>query len=56
MLYGRSSNPIGGVGPQHDGHWLVQALSHFLHGGPNNGAAHPSLLSDVPGEHHWAVL
>lgn len=56
MLHGRRSNPIGGAGPQHNGDWLVQALPYLLHGGPNDGAAHPPLLSDVPGEHHWALL
>lgn len=56
MLHGRSSNLIGGAGPQHNGDWLVQALPHLLHGGPNNGATHPPLLPDVPGEHHWALL
>lgn len=56
MLHGRSSNPIGGAGPQHNGDWLVQALPYLLHGGPNNGATHPPLLPDVPGEHHWALL
>lgn len=56
MLHGRRSNPIGGAGPQHNGDWLVQALPYLLHGGPNDGAAHPPLLPDVPGEHHWALL
>lgn len=56
MLHGCSSNPLGGAGPQHDGDWLVQALPYLLHGGPNDGAAHPPLLPDVPGEHHWALL
>lgn len=56
MLHGCSSNPIGGAGPQHNGDWLVQALPYLLHGGPNDGAAHPPLLPDVPGEHHWALL
>lgn len=60
MLHGRSSNPIGGAGPQHNGDWLVQALPYLLHGGPNDGATHPPLVPDVPGEHHrallWAIL
>lgn len=56
MLHGRSSNPIGGAGPQHNGDWLVQALPYLLHGGPKDGAADPPLLPDVPGKHHWAVL
>lgn len=56
MLHGRGSNPIGGAGPQHNGDWLVQALPYLLHGGPKNGAPDPTLLPDVPGEHHWAVL
>lgn len=56
MLHGRRANLIGGAGPQHDGDWLVQALPYLLHGGPKDGAAHPPLLPDVPGEHHRSVL
>lgn len=56
MLHGRSSNPTGGAGPQHNGDWLVQALPSLLHGGPKDGASDPPLLPDVPGKHPWAVL
>lgn len=56
MLHGRRSNPVGGAGPELDGDWLVQAVPYLLHGGPEDGATHPPLLSDVSGEHHRAVL
>lgn len=60
MLHGRSSDPAGRTGPQHDGDWLVQALPYLLHGGSNHGTSHPTFLPDVAGEHHrpvlWAIL
>lgn len=56
MFHGRGPDPVGGAGPQRDGDWLVQAVPYLLDGGPDDGAAHPSLISDVSGEHHRAVL
>lgn len=56
MLHGCSSNPTGRAGPQHNGYRLVQAFPYLLHGGSNNGTAHPPFIPDVIGEHHWALL
>lgn len=56
MLYGCSSDLVGGAGPQYDGDWLVQALPYLLNGGPKNGATDPPFLPDVLGKYPWTVL
>ena len=56
MFHGHGSHPIGGAGPEQHGDWLVQAVPHLLHGGPRHGSPYSPLLSDVPGEHHRALL
>lgn len=56
MLHGRSSNLVGGAGPQRDGDRLVQALPYLLNGGPKNGPADPPFLPDVLGKYPWTVL
>lgn len=56
MLYGRGTHPIGGAGFDKHGDWLVQAFPHLFYGGSHNGAADPTLLTALSGEHRGAVL
>lgn len=56
MLHGCGTHPTGGAGFDKHGDWLVQAFPNVLYGGSHNGAADPTLLAALSGEHRGTVL
>lgn len=56
MLHGCGPYLMWGAGFVQHGNWLVQAVPHLLHGGPNDGPVDPAFLPALSGEHRWTML